>query len=75
MEVRRMNVVTGKCPKCERVMNNLVVETPEIHANFRPLYKGTALLCPHCKTVLSAAIDPIAIKADILRELSTLKKR
>ncbi|MGO8034078.1 hypothetical protein ACC712_37725, partial [Rhizobium ruizarguesonis] len=33
------------------------------------IWKAITLKCPHCSTILSAAIDPIAIKNDIVNAI------
>lgn len=38
-------------------------------------YRGVAYLCSSCRAVLSVAIDPVALKADTVREvLAALRK-
>jgi hypothetical protein len=40
-------------------------------------WKAISYQCPHCETVLSVEIDPIAVKADIVAEIAKMlgKKR
>ncbi len=67
-------MLTGKCPNpaCGKIPQNLVIETPKIHAGFTiggTTYKGATILCPHCKIIISASIDPLALKADMVAEV------
>lgn len=62
---------TGKCPKCDEVAHNVYFEDIIIK---RPMsmsggLNGISYLCPKCRTILGVAIDPIALKADIVREV------
>jgi hypothetical protein len=34
--------------------------------NHTPAWQGVTYSCPHCHCVLSAAIDPISLKADTI---------
>jgi hypothetical protein len=37
---------------------------------YGPIYNnGIAIACPHCHTLISAAIDPNSLKADIAAEV------
>lgn len=62
-------MINGKCPKCENVMPHVLIETPKIKRYRSDAYMGITLSCPHCHAVLSAAIDPIAIKTDIVNSV------
>lgn len=62
-------IPSGKCPKCEKSVMHVTVEDLPIHVGFEPRWKGAVYLCPHCKSILSVGIDPIAIKTDILKAL------
>ncbi len=63
-------MAAGKCPKCERIVDRVLFE--EVNAEQYP--RGNAwitvnFLCPYCRTVLGAQIDPFALKRDLLDEL------
>lgn len=60
---------TGKCPKCESRISSAEVENIHITENFKNKWRGIILVCPQCRCVLGTAIDPIAIKTDIVEEL------
>lgn len=57
---------TGKCPKCQNVITYVDLEAITVGGPFSQQWKGISCLCPSCLTVLSVAIDPIAIKTDII---------
>jgi hypothetical protein len=38
-------------------------------ADGKECWKGTAYACPHCYKILAADIDPVAIAAEVTREL------
>ena len=64
---------TGKCPKCEKVVQTAKLQAIDIGDRFGgPVYNGVAALCQHCDTILGVAIDPVAIKSDIVREVKQL---
>lgn len=58
----------GKCPKCENVILYVNLEAIDVRFSGQSKWKGVSYCCPRCNTVLSVAIDPIAIKSDIVRE-------
>lgn len=62
---------SGKCPKCEKVIQHLKYEGIDAKPPFGTgaIWKAVTLQCPHCSTILSAAIDPIAIKTEILNAI------
>ncbi|WP_104839205.1 hypothetical protein [Sinorhizobium fredii] len=63
-------MATGKCPKCEKTVTRLKLEGVDATEGFSTGgWKAVTLLCPSCSTVLGAAIDPIAIKTDIINSL------
>jgi len=61
----------GKCPKCEKLVSNVKIESVTASTS---LFGGTkwnaiSYVCMFCNTVLSVQIDPIAIKTDTLKAL------
>jgi hypothetical protein len=61
---------TGKCPKCEKRIDHLDLDSITMgNRLLGPLHTGVSAVCPHCKCVVSAAIDPIALKTDIVKEV------
>lgn len=68
--------LTGKCPKCERIVTHLELQNPKVRDSARNEFFGVSYLCPLCKTILGAGIDPVALKTDTVNEvLKTLKGR
>ena len=63
---------TGKCPNtdCRKTITKVQAENVEVMVGSKPAWVGLSLLCPHCKTVLGASIDPIALKIDIVKEIT-----
>ena len=63
---------SGKCPNtdCRRTITKVHAEDVEVMVGLQPAWVGLSLLCPHCKTVLGASIDPIALKTDIVKEIT-----
>jgi hypothetical protein len=57
----------AKCPKCEKIVKNCPIEFALFGDG--PVWKGIHVVCPYCKTILGSSIDPIAVKADIVREV------
>ena len=69
---------TGKCPnpECSKMITKVQGEGVDVVVGLTNSWKGFTLLCPHCKTVLGASIDPIAIKNDIIQHINkTLGRR
>jgi hypothetical protein len=60
---------SGKCPKCEKLVMRAVLDDIDLGQIVGPTYRGFAILCPHCKTILGASFDPIALKADVVRQI------
>jgi hypothetical protein len=65
----------GKCPKCEKQIITASYSTPDITRLGGQSWKGVSINCPHCQTVLSISIDPIAIKSDIVASVKKLLGR
>ena len=64
---------TGKCPnsECQKPITNVLAERIRVTGIGQPTWTGLSLLCPSCRTVLGASIDPIAVKADIVNEITS----
>lgn len=58
----------SKCPKCEQSLTQIRVEDVALNAG-RKSWNGVSYCCPHCHTVLSVELDPIALKADIVKQV------
>jgi hypothetical protein len=55
--------MSGKCPKCELEIAAVTAVFTEIKAAGQNSLKGVSYLCPHCQTVLSVEIDPVAMRS------------
>ena len=62
----------GECPKCGDIVRHAhfdeidIAQSPGVAG---PTYRGYTVICPKCQTVLGAGFDPIAIKADTIRDI------
>jgi hypothetical protein len=71
---------TGKCPKCDTVIPNVIIEPIEVHEKINQLNRGgVSYLCPSCNTILGISIDPILLSNELLNimrnELSKLSQK
>jgi hypothetical protein len=58
------------CPKCGKITGNVNIKDVNVNAGIgRNQWRGIAYTCPFCQAILSVAIDPIAIKSDIVDEI------
>lgn len=65
----------GKCPKCEKILSYVSIDGIDAK-NSRASWKAISYNCPYCNTMLSVAIDPVALKTDTVNEiLKALGKR
>lgn len=60
--------MAGQCPKCEKQVTRVKCEGITVDVSGGG-WKGISYSCPWCHAILSVAIDPIAIKADIVKDL------
>jgi phage FluMu protein Com len=62
---------TGKCPHCNKVLSEVKLE--HINATLNPItgpiWHSASYVCPHCHSILSVQIDPVALKADTVKEV------
>jgi hypothetical protein len=65
-----VNIHTGKCPKCDQIMHSITVQGVTGKIAFGKSWNAISYQCPHCHTVLSVEIDPIALKSDIVGEVT-----
>lgn len=60
----------GQCPKCDKPVEHMEMGAITIGDKFRgPLHHGISYVCPHCKAILGAAIDPIGLANDTVRQV------
>jgi transposase-like protein len=62
------------CPSCKSAVFYVTLQATSVKTS-GDSWKGVMYLCPSCGSVLSAAIDPIALKADIVQELVETLRR
>ena len=66
-------MVTGKCPKCEKVCLNVLVEPIEVKEASNlisgKVWRGANYLCPFCRTILSSSLDPLSLKTDTVTSI------
>lgn len=66
----------AKCPYCGVHVNSVVMERIIVKPNFYTgsggEYGGVSYACSACRKVLSVSIDPIALKHDLLEEISEI---
>ena len=62
-----------KCPHCQKMFTQLRYEVadaaPGLSNPRGPTFHSIAFCCPMCSAVLSAQVDPLALKADTVNEL------
>ena len=59
----------GKCPRCDKTITRVIVETIGIGDFMTDRYKGVTYHCPSCNVVLGVQMDPISLRADTVNEL------
>lgn len=60
---------SGKCPHCKEVIASVRIEDIDINLGPGIDWQGVSYCCPSCDAVLSVAIDPVALKTDIINVL------
>jgi hypothetical protein len=66
---------TGKCPRCERVLQHVDIEPIDIHKDSKRAFHGVTFVCPDCRTILAVELDPIAVTADVVRVVMERMKK
>ncbi|HXA75556.1 MAG TPA: hypothetical protein VNV41_00335 [Candidatus Acidoferrales bacterium] len=59
----------GTCPKCEKHVGHVNIAEVSVGQIFGQQWRGIKYCCASCGCVLSVAVDPIAIKSDIVAEV------
>lgn len=57
------------CPKCGSQIISMDVKPMDAQVFGGNSYKGAAYVCPHCNSVISFQIDPVAVSADEVNDL------
>lgn len=64
------------CPKCTAEVQSVNIRAITITSPADPPWNGVGYECPHCGFLLGVGIDPVALKADTVREiLQEIRKR
>ncbi len=61
--------MTGKCPHCDKTITTVVAEKMKIEIG-QATWQGVSYYCPLCSSILSIQADPVAIKQDVISELT-----
>lgn len=62
-----INITDGKCPSCSGIVNRLTIDPVIASIGYgHPEWNAITYCCPHCKVVLGAGIDPVALKTDTI---------
>jgi hypothetical protein len=62
-------LMLGDCPKCGQAVLIAGVADVQIRSLQGNQWNGVKYYCMSCQAILSVAIDPIAIKTDIVAEI------
>lgn len=60
---------TGKCPKCDAVIDKVIVEDISLNDEQQPRWRGFSYCCSACKTVLGVQMNPLALNFDLISQL------
>ena len=68
---------TGRCPNadCRGEVDRLVCVLVPIVEGRRETEVGALYLCPHCRTILGAGMDPRPLAEDLCEEIEKVKGR
>lgn len=56
----------GKCPKCEKNLTRVNGKYLEVWIGIDRKLRGLSFTCPHCDSIVSVQVDPIALKTDTI---------
>jgi hypothetical protein len=59
--------MASKCPRCEKPVSHVNLETMDIYQDFKPAWHGVAYTCPHCSSVLSVGMDPTLLRNETVQ--------
>jgi hypothetical protein len=62
--------MTAKCPKCERLVSSFDIEGFVAKSGSND-WNCIAFTCPFCRFAISAQVDPIAIRGDVISTLTS----
>jgi hypothetical protein len=58
------------CPSCKQPVFSVTIEEVDISSSSGKTWRGINHSCPRCHVVLSVGTDPIALKDDIVAEIT-----
>ncbi len=61
-----MAIPNAKCPNCQEVIPNVVVEPIAVQKLIAGSWNGVSFLCPCCRTVWGVQLDPVALRQDLV---------
>ena len=65
-----LNIPSGKCPACGKVVHELSIDSITASEGIgQAKWKAATFSCQHCKTILGAGLDPLALKTDTIDEI------
>jgi hypothetical protein len=68
-------ISVGKCPGCDKMLSNVIVENMPIHEGFHPKWHGVSYICPHCSVILGVQLCELARNNDPLRGAFRVQSR
>jgi ssDNA-binding Zn-finger/Zn-ribbon topoisomerase 1 len=60
----------GKCPKCEKTLAHVQIESVTLKQGMTASYMGVSYQCPYCRTLLGAGPDFVAYPGVIAAEVA-----
>lgn len=58
-----------ECPYCEKSVSHIDAEAIDIKVVAGVVYHGLVLVCPHCRKILTATVDPVFLANQILQAI------
>jgi len=65
----------AKCPKCEKMISQVRLSDVAVLGRGPINWHGISYDCPFCQTSLSVSIDPVALKTDVVSEVTRAVKK
>jgi hypothetical protein len=57
------------CPSCNAAIHHVTIQDVTVGGLATDQWNGITYSCPACQHVLSVAIDPVALQADLVDEI------
>ncbi len=61
-----MAIPNAKCPNCQEVIPNVLIEPIAVQKLLAGSWNGVSFLCPSCRTILGIQPDPISLRQDLV---------